>query len=193
MRDIPVIGDYDRSDRPRVRRPRRIPAFTLVELMVVIFIISILVALVIGVGKYVYDEAARRETESIQAIVMNAVETFHDIAGIYPPSGPFPGMEPPLDKGGIIGLIYQFKGGTVPGGVDSSNDKVRERIKEACGPIILELPPDVLRASDNNIYDGFGNPMDYDDDGGLGGKPVLISPGADEDINTEEDNLRSDM
>lgn len=64
-----------RSDRPGA--PRR--AFTLVELMVVMFVMMVLVALAVGVSKYVMDKSARDQTITTQAILMMAVRAYGDI------------------------------------------------------------------------------------------------------------------
>ncbi len=42
-----------------------------------------------------------------------------------------------------------------------------------------------------NLGDDFKHPMQYDDDGGLGGAPVLFSPGKDGTLGNADD-IRSD-
>jgi len=188
MRGIAVTGNRDRPNRTgrRGHPGRACGGFTLIELMVAIFIISILIALVIGVGKYVYDESARRETESMQAIAMNAVEAFYGIVGEYPPDSI---STPPAE--GLAALLYCLRGGD-EGGIEDLKlpESTCIRIKEVCGQILLEIPSDYFDGT--TIKDAWGKQMDYKADGGLGGKPVLISPGPDGDMNTEDD-IRSDM
>ena len=61
---------------------RRATAFTLIELMVVLAVIAILMAMVIGLADYLFDEASKKETQATQAIVMDAITAFHDVAGL---------------------------------------------------------------------------------------------------------------
>ena len=63
-----------RADRPPA--PRR--AFTLVELMVVMFVMMVLVALAVGVSKYVMDRSARDQTIATQSILMAAIRACGD-------------------------------------------------------------------------------------------------------------------
>lgn len=58
--------------------------FTLIELLVVLFIVGILVALAVNVGSRVINEANRKETITIQKIVMRAVEKYRDDKDEYP-------------------------------------------------------------------------------------------------------------
>lgn len=44
----------------------------------------------------------------------------------------------------------------------------------------------------DKINDAYGSPLKYEETGGLGGCPALISGGPDGDSNTEDDNIRSD-
>jgi prepilin-type N-terminal cleavage/methylation domain-containing protein len=66
------------------RKPWSATGFTLVELLVVMFIMSVIVALIVGVGKYVSDQAGTKQTRAAQAIVMRAIATFHDENKHYP-------------------------------------------------------------------------------------------------------------
>ncbi len=56
----------------------------MVELLVVIMILSILVGLVMAVGHYVTDEAARKNTVASQAIIMSAINTYYTTYAAYP-------------------------------------------------------------------------------------------------------------
>ncbi len=166
-------------------------AFTLIELMVVIFIIGIMVVLVVGVGRYVYDEAARRETESTQAAVMTAIEEYYKIQGYYPDDTPIPADPPdiPADiREGMQALVGRLQARDLDED-DLVEKPIKEAIQEACGPIILQLPRDAYTGP--TINDGFGNEMRYEPAGGLGGRPVLISTGPDGNFGNEDD-IRSD-
>lgn len=172
--------------RSGARRGRR--AFTLVELLVAMFIIAILITLVVQVARYVYEEASRKETQSIQNLTMRAVEAFHELTGEYPPDDPndFPAGTVTTETI----LLYHLKGDHLRTSPQEELD-LKARIKKATGPVLLELPSDVIKAGGNTIRDGFGNPMQYYRTEGLGNRPVLISAGPDGQFGNEDD-IRSD-
>jgi len=145
-------------------------AFTLVELVVVIFIIAILVTLVVNVSRYVYDEGGRRQTRAIQEIVLEAIEAYHQVTDEYPPD----------DTGHP--LLYYLK-------ADGADENDRARIRNATGDILLKLPEDAINGTD--LVDGFGNAMQYEADQGAGGTPLLTSAGPDGKPDTADD-IRSD-
>ncbi len=154
-------------------------AFTLVELVVAIFIIAILVTLVVNVARYVYDEGGRRQTRAIQEIVLDAVEAYHQatVPQAYPPSDPV----------GTYLLLSYLKG-------DSAvDDNERARIRNATGDILLKLPEDAVNLGVNppQLVDGFGRLMTYKKDQGAGGTPLLTSAGPDGKLDTADD-IRSD-
>lgn len=160
-------------------------AFTLIELMVVIFIIGILIALVVGVGKYVYDEAARKETESTMAIVMEAIEAFKSVAG-EPPADTGVASEPDYsDEALLLQLLEQ----PTDGGVQLREHQ-GAKIKQTCQAIMLKLPSDAFDGT--SIKDAYGNDLRYEADGGFGNTPVLISAGNPDGVFGNEDDIRSD-
>jgi len=167
--------------RPAAGQHRRAEAFTLIELMVVMFIIGVLVAMVVGVGKYVYDEAGRKETRSILTVVQSAVEQYKEVAGDYPDDAAVTGVGP-ANSSRV--LLYHFKGS------DPGSETMQKRIRDASGTYILKLPSDSYSGGDK-ILDSFGNELRYEKAGGFGGKPVVISPGPDGQLGTADD-LRSD-
>ncbi len=57
--------------------------FTLLEMLVVVVIIAILTGLVMGISTYVQNEGARKETESTQAVVMQAIQVYYDSSFPY--------------------------------------------------------------------------------------------------------------
>ena len=68
-----------------VSRPLRSPAgFTLMEMLAVILILAILLALVVGVCKWVMDHFAKRETAATQSIVIDAVMLYKSKTGVLP-------------------------------------------------------------------------------------------------------------
>lgn len=174
----------DENAKKLLSSPRR-DAFTLIELMVVIFIIGVLVALVVGVGRYVYDEAGRKETQTILATVEGAIDAYREIVGTDP--------EDSITTGGgdlqsIQALVFQLRA------EEAETQTLARKIQNACGPILLELPSDsyaIGAGGQRTIRDAFGNELVYDEDAGFGGRPLLVSPGPDGAPDTEDD-IRSD-
>jgi len=193
----------NKTTRTSTQRLKAAGAFTLIELLVVIFILGILVTLVVGVATYVYDEAGRKQTQATQAIVMSAIEAFYAEFDKYPPD-----RKPPVtgqyleDESGKILLRYltgaiadaddyeyvMESAPSAPGDFDELNRRIQRVTLDA----LLKLPSDAYSPGDSAVKDGFGNAMRYEREGGLAGRPVLISPGPDENFDTEDDNIRSD-
>lgn len=191
-------------------------AFTLVELMVVIFIIAIVIAMVVSVSKYVREESARKQTEATQALVMSAVDAFYTAFDKYPadnqtdPSRNTAGHDTTPDPQSIeksVQTLMVYLTGSWNGtpGLqaddytylvnNSAPDTIalKAKIQALTSDKLLQLPKDAYdpTASALTIHDGYGQPMRYEQKGGLGGRPVLISAGPDEKFNTDDD-IRSD-
>ena len=176
-------AEMDNPTMPGPARPRE-NAFTLVELLVAMFIIAILITLVVGVAGYVYEEAARKETQATQNLVMIAVKAFKQATGESPKDeNDF--SPPPVPREQL--LLYQLKGDHL--GTNTRDQEMKARIKKATGDTLLEIPPDVMDGT--VVRDGFGNAMIYLRQGGLGSRPVVISAGPDEQFDNEDD-IRSD-
>jgi len=171
----------NKTTRTSDRRLKAGGGFTLIELLVVIFILGILVTLVVGVAQYVYTKAARKQTQATQAIVMSAIEAYHDICEGADEGETYP-------SGDIAEMLECLKGEKA-----LANDAQKARIKRDCAEILLKLPVDAYSAENpSEIRDGFGKNMRYEQEGGLAGRPVLISAGPDGNFDTEDDNIRSD-
>lgn len=154
------------TDKQHDRRSKA--GFTIIEMMVVLFILAILVALVVGVGKYVRDEAARKETASTQALLMAAIQAYHDIRGVYP-------SEPADDNNTDNrnkNLVLQLRA------IEASRSK-------------FDNLPAKARTTDF-VVDAYSKTLDYRANMGLGGAPVIISAGPDQDFAKDSDNIRSD-
>jgi prepilin-type N-terminal cleavage/methylation domain-containing protein len=155
--------------RKRANQPTDGRGFTLIELLVVMFIMAVIVALIVGVGPYVTDSAAKKETQATQAIIMRAIEAYQEED---------PNSSPP----------------------HASNTKelvTKLRESDKASAILNEASADAISGEDGTIQDGFGETMKYDSVGGLGGTPVLISPGPDRRFGSEgdkygHDDIRSD-
>ena len=218
-----------RTRLTQARRPLPTPArrglqagamgFTLIEMLVVIFILSILVTLVVGVGNYVYDEAGRKQTQTTMAILRNTIDAFQDEFDQYPRDDI--SVDPTADSANV--LLRYLAGDLIDNApddltTDACTDlinnssptgpeirQLRARIRGVTREKVLNLSKDAYsptRSASTNLLtaqfnDGFGNPIRYEQAGGLGGRPVLISAGPDEDFGAAdptkaEDNIRSD-
>jgi len=147
----------------RLSRPLRSPAgFTLMEMLAVILILAILLALVVGVSRYIIDKAAESETQAIQSIVIDAV------------------------------ILYKSKTGVLPAD-DGSCAVLMTKLAEVpeCRKKVGELPPKAWSKSGSPLNDGWHRAMRFQQSGGIGGAPVLISAGSDGGFGTADD-IRSD-
>jgi prepilin-type N-terminal cleavage/methylation domain-containing protein len=181
--------------------------FTLVELLLVMFILSVLVGLVVGVSWYVIEEGRKKETLSSQKKLMAAIDAYRKVTGHVPGTTEGVSYEPDSssqdkwDPARVMGrlLICLTTGegdGTVA--VDFNS------------PLYKATLPFLGDASHPPITpttDAYGKPMLYLNDKGVGGKPVIVSAGPDGKFGYEKeyklypdrqkqyqkDNIRSDM
>ncbi len=177
-------------------------AFTLVELLVVIFIIAILVSLVVGVATYVMDESAIKETEITQAMTMVVLNSFYELYNKYPADREDPSGSYDTDDSSRVLLKYltgileddddlEYLTGQ-PTSTQAERDAEGKKIRDALSDSLLKLPEDAFIAgSPSRILDGWGKDMRYQKDGGFGGTPVLISDGPDQSYPSDDD-IRSD-
>jgi len=179
------VRDFDRyNPTARKRDGRRRGAFTLIELLVVMGILAVLVAIVAGVAGYVMRSANEKDTSATQAILMDAIQAWHDKDTNTLKCYPFTDPNPNNTGGVLVQCLTGFYGAAWPGPTSPS---VR-----AAGEILLKLPRDAWGGGTNEpVKDAWGVAMRYDAAGGLGGRPVVISAGADGKPNTEDD-VRSD-
>jgi prepilin-type N-terminal cleavage/methylation domain-containing protein len=143
-------------------------SFTLTEMMVVLFIMGIVLALVVGVSRYVMERAAKEETQTTQNIVMAAVEEYKRATGGYPD-----------DSDDCAELMNALKDNATTAST------------------IAKLPKDAWGGEDEELKDGFEQAMRYRKTGGFGGRPVIISAGpdgdfGDSDSEKKKDNIYSD-
>ncbi|MEN6665087.1 MAG: type II secretion system protein [Phycisphaerae bacterium] len=142
-------------------RPRS--GFTLVELLAVLTILTILVAMAVGVGNYIMDKSKKITTQEVQALVLRSIDAYQTVAGAYP-----------ADSTDTASLVSALKG---------------QRLSKE---IFDRIPADSLDSTAAKIIDGYGNAMKYVSNGGAGNAPVLISAGKDGNFDTLDDNIRSD-
>jgi len=162
------------TQKTTTRNARRAArAFTLIEMMVVIFILGVLVAMIVAVSSYVMDEAARRETESTQAMVLNIIDAFRDEFEKYPPDNldqtdsddPGAGATPdPLSplalmvalRGGVDAHetddyaenLYRYLYGENTAPNDAQCAALAARVKRITNDRLMQLPEDAIEPWD---------------------------------------------
>ncbi|MGC9454193.1 MAG: type II secretion system protein [Phycisphaerae bacterium] len=183
---------------PRRAAAERSNGFTLVELLAVMLIMAVLVSLVVAVGNWVREDAARSKTTTIQDIAMQAVKKFHEEVGRYPGIDEDGNVDPDLsgampsgpenDETTAVLLEYlQAEDSRVD---FSSDDDLVTAIRVATRQTLTDLPEGAMDESNSYLLDGYEQRMHYDPEGGLGGRrPVLISAGPDGKFDTEDDIL----
>ncbi len=160
--------------------------FTLVEMLVVVFVIAILVTIVVGVSKIVHNRAGKEQTRATMQVVGAALEAYYQATGDYP-ADPDPKTFPAQPSVGWTVRDWQaFCRATLLyaqlWGLAQSRAKL--------GPLGEDA---VQRVNANNVLvDGFGKCLDYFRDRGAGGTPLLLSAGGDGNYDSQEDNIRSD-
>lgn len=198
----------------RPRGARR--AFTLIEILVVIFILGVLAAIVVSVAGYVMNTASRQETAATQKLLMEAIQAFRDAGTpkVYPfdcycqdPSSLNydPSAEATPDISGKV--LVNFLTGRFDTNDPNAptDDRSQTPPVKAATELLLKLPEEAWKGGTNEaVRDGWGKDMRYEyaplaspRRGGLGGRPVVISAGPDSDFGDddetkEEDNVRSD-
>ncbi len=150
------------------RGPRGPGAFTLTEMMVVLFILGVILALVVGVSRYVTEEAGRKQTHSTQDVVMSAIRKYKELHDDYPPDSD--------DGKSLMNTLY--------------DDPIAK-------PMLANVQREAWAGYDKALKDGFEYSMRYRKTGARGGGPLLESPGPDGDFgdtepDKKEDNIRSD-
>ena len=171
-----------------LRRPLAAPGFTLVELLLVMFVMGVLVALVVGVGSYVIESGRKTETIQKQQLLISAIRAYYKITQTYPID-----RDPnyPNDPNrSIDGLIWCLAGNMVQAATAEERDRIKREISQATAPFLSAINGDPK-------LDAFDKPMRFYRYPGLGGKPLILSGGPDEDFgdrnaDKRQDNIRSD-
>lgn len=132
-------------------------AFTMVEMLAVLMILTILVALAVGVGVIVMAETKRKQTIATQQIVIEALQAYHDNNNNYPPEH-----------------ITN----------DDCSEVMTALLADADANVLLKgLSSEAYAGvSPAPLMDAYTKGMRYRGSGGLGGGPVLISSGKDEEF-----------
>lgn len=157
----------------------RARAFTLVEMLIVVTIISLLAALTMGGYTYAMRSSKRRLTTGTFEAIKLALERYNTEFGEYPqPAGSnqmmqFPPGVATYDTSGASCLYQaltgdgydQIKGvtGTAGGGSGGTSDGKVEGIAELKNKMFVEIPQTIYTRRGTNfmLIDGFGHPFQY--------------------------------
>ena len=162
----------------------------MIELMIVLMILSLLVAMVVGIGNYVAEEQYRKQTRGYQVIILGAIQRYTQITGGAPSAGESgEDASPPIQS-----LARDL----------ASQPEVVD--------LLTKLPKSVYSKTvgGGTFSDAYGQEMDWDPRGSMGEGPLLVSAGADgkfghgpngkfghdtyteEQLKDQKDNIRSD-
>jgi type II secretory pathway pseudopilin PulG len=166
-----------------------------VELLLVMFVMSVLVALVVSVGSYVIEQERKKETINTQDRWLAALEAYRNVTRKYPPT------DPNILPGGAQEKDYTYHGsmtgkhGLMQYLLGSMDPTLTPKILAATKAYLGEGSSGTMATL--GVNDAYGNPMRYYMDKGLGGKPLILSAGPDGDFgvtnqNKRTDNIRSD-
>ncbi len=133
--------------------------FTLVELLLVMFILSVLVGLIVGVSWYVIEQGRKQETLSNQKRLMAAIDAYRKVTGSVPNVVYKPDLTSASDPNQVMTSLLALLSTGSPNGP----------IYRATRPFTDGVP----------TIDAYGKSMLYLYDWGVGGKPVIVSAGPD--------------
>lgn len=161
----------------------RTRAFTLVEMLIVVTIISMLAALTLGGYTYAMRSSKRRVTTGTFEAIKLALERYNTEFGEYPqPAGSnqmvaFPPGVATYDTSGAACLYQaltgdgfdQIKGvtssgsGSAGGGSGGSSDGKVEGLAEVKNKMFVEIPQTIFtrKGATYILIDGFGHPFQY--------------------------------
>lgn len=169
------------TTRPSARPGKTAKAFTLVELMVVMFIMAVVAALVVGVSWYVIEEGRKAETKAKMARLIEAINAYRKVTGkvpeiYYDPSYNNRDSSRQYNEQKCIQALLDVLKGNEPrttgsGGGQGPNEGSEEY--KATKPWLGEDEGSSL------TVDAYGKPMIYLMNGGHGGGPLIVSAGPD--------------
>jgi prepilin-type N-terminal cleavage/methylation domain-containing protein len=189
-------------------------AFTLIEVLIVVLILTILATLVVSMGATLRIASGRQKTMQYQSLVMAGVRAYYGVRGFYPAEGissgtaiPIPVMSAPRYYGGDH-YDHPYYRECMASKIRNANLYLQLLAEPESAKTVQALPPLALFRVPNQLWslpgvnyvfrDGYNNDMDYRVSAGLGGRPVLISAGPDGAFgfgtfqSSDADNIRSD-
>jgi prepilin-type N-terminal cleavage/methylation domain-containing protein len=153
--------------------------FTLIEVLVVVVIIMILAAIGVGLGVKFYSAGKEEQTKTTLRVIMNAVHVYQEQAGVYPV---YDNTYHPTENPALTIPVLRIHKTNSSGQEFSTYTKFVEKIKDldtnTVGIVLLPAsgnPQDAIFV----FRDGEGRTIRYVSAGGLGGTPVVLSPGED--------------
>jgi len=164
---------------------RKRKAFTLVEMLVVVAVIAILVTIVVSVTGMVIRRQDEQQTRTNMQAIMVAIQTYYDL------QGDFPADPTPQDFDGKPATWKTRDWQAFVRGKKLYDQLVAvPQVQARLAPLYKD---GIINVRGNQVFaDGFSKYIEYYRTGGAGGRPLLVSAGADADFDRTEDNIRSD-
>ena len=143
------------------RRSIAIPAFTVIEVLLVLAIIAVLTGLILATSSYTYRKGARSRAEAEIAAMSAALENYRADNGSYPSSG--------LDPKSINFSDYEIAGKILFENL--SGDLNGDGQPDANAPSYMQFKPNELGSigGTNFVKDPFGDSYGYSTLGPLAG------------------------
>jgi type II secretory pathway pseudopilin PulG len=160
-----------KTSKGAARRSRRW-AFTLVELLLVMFIMSVVASLVVGVSWYVIEQGRKAETVVKQKRLIEAIKAYTKVVGKAPDLGKNPITKVPYED---IAILHRklLLGPTADANSGTENFDRNNIYYKATSPFLGNDDGGSLLA------DAYGKAMIYQKDKGFGGAPRIVSAGPD--------------
>ena len=149
--------------------------FTLIEILIAIVIIVILAAIGIGVGYKLTSAADVEQTKADMTLIMNAVKDYYDQNGAYPARASDDDEDEDYYR---IRVRYTDINGVPLPSYERFTGKLKEISNEVVQTGFIDVSGNI-RDAVFNLVDSEGRQIRYVRDGGIGGTPLLISPGED--------------
>ena len=178
--------------------PERPAGVTLVELLVVMFILSILVALTVGVAGYVTTETSRKHTIAVQAQLMQAISVYEDAYGELPAeqtSFTYPNTkayDTQQERNRAVDFRARHRNELLYDqlAAASTDSDIETSQRQEIAKLLNNLPAE--SKGQGQFLDGYGRAMDYRRDG-VGGLPAIISGGPDGYFGPDDTGGRTDQ
>lgn len=146
-------------------------AVTLVEMLVVLGILVILAGFVFLATRGLDTQNKRRDLDGIFLLLKSALMEYHDEIGTFPEQAEYD-----FDEAAGHGEFLYEKLSSVPAS--------REILKRIDGSFVKG---DVSAGDPLNVYDAWGQALEYRYDPNVGNFPELISAGPDKGFDTADD------
>jgi len=155
---------------PRVTSHRPRAAVTLIEMLIVLAIITLLASLVVGMATHIDNQSKGKSLENTFCLLEGALQEYHEYTGRFP----YAAQNPNLNSESLYGALN-----FIP-----TSRKILEKISDSLirhGVDTGATPPIP------EIYDPWGEVLDYRYDSNTDTYPQLISAGPDRIVGTADD------